>query len=103
MVLCFASLLVGISSDINTLHFLQEYVPAPTSEWCNCGKCHGWPEPAMNVCCQQHQIWQTKDYGGPVEVECICDCDVIQDLLKPGPLRMMYHNYRSYHGMLIWK
>lgn len=53
----------------------------------------------MNICCRDHPIWKTKDYGGVADVECITMVECVLDLLKPGPLRVMYNNFKSYHGM----
>lgn len=86
----------------NSIKWFQprQYIPPPAKEWCQCGKCHPWPEKAMNVCCRNHDIWCTADYGQeePV-IGCIAESQNIQDLLRPAPLRMMYNNYKTYHGM----
>ena len=36
-------------------------------------------------------------------MNCITECEVISDLLRPGLLRTVYNNYRAYHGETIMK
>lgn len=37
--------------------------------WCSCTRCHHWPQPEMNICCQDHNIWLGKRDGE--DVQCI--------------------------------
>ena len=70
------------------------------SAWCEsqCDKCHAWPEPLINVCCVRHAIWETRTYDGDNDIKCITELKSLNDLLKPGPLRVMYNNYTTCHG-----
>lgn len=77
----------------------ENYIPPDVNTWCQCGKCTAWPERLMNVCCQDHEIWKTKNYdGNGPDIKCITQLESVNDLLKPGPLRVMYNNYKTYHG-----
>lgn len=90
-------LLRSVNGCVTWFPLFQEV--QPVDHWCQCGNCHVWPSASMSICCKQNKIWSTRLFWGAPEVECICECEHIQDLLRPGPLRVTFHNYCTYHGM----
>lgn len=54
----------------------------------------------MNVCCKDHSIWDQRR-PGEIDIPCIAQAEDVIDILKPGPLRLMYQNY-SRHRREYW-
>ena len=60
--------------------------------WCECGKCVTWPRLSMVVCCRHCDVWHTKE-----ELQRITESQIMLDLMRPAPIRVMYCNYTIVH------
>ena len=49
----------------------------------------------MNESCRNHDMWHSVFQSG---LKCVAEVQEITELIKPGPLRVAYYNYRHYHG-----
>ena len=79
------------------LFFRNIYLPPKVETRWSCGICHAWGKVEVNVFCRYHEIWNTKPEN--VDIRCISQLEAVLDNKKPGPLRVMYYNFCSQHGM----